>query len=148
MSDLKAKLVLDIKTAMKAKEKDKLATLRLILATIKQKEVDERIELTDKDILIILQKMQKQRKESIAQFKLGNREDLIAQEKLEMDIIQTYLPEQLNENEVVEIVEKTIVETNAQSMQDMGKLMGVLKGKLDGRADMSFVSQLIKKSLS
>jgi len=148
MSDLKAKLVLDIKTAMKAKEKDKLATLRLILATIKQKEVDERIELTDKDILIILQKMQKQRKESIAQFKLGNREDLIAQEKLEMDIIQTYLPEQLNENEVVEIVKKTIVETNAQSMQDMGKLMGVLKGKLDGRADMSFVSQLIKKSLS
>ena len=137
----------DVKDAMRSRDKPRLATLRLITAAIKQQEVDERIELNDAQVLALLDKMCKQRRESISQFEKAGRDDLIAQEVSELEIIQTYLPEQLGEDEIAALIEETMAATGAASIKDMGKVMGQLKPKLQGRADMGAVSAMIKAKL-
>ena len=136
-----------VKTAMKAKEKEKTATLRLITAAIKQIEVDERRELSDDDVITILTKMVKQRRESIEQFTKGNRTDLADIEIAELDIIQDYLPEQLSEEEIDTLITKAIADSGAETIKDMGKVMGILKPQLQGRAEMGPVSGKIKARL-
>ncbi len=148
MSNLKTQIIDDMKTAMKAKDKDGLKAVRMILGAIKQREVDDRIELDDTQVLAVIQKMVKQRKDSIAQFKQAGRDDLVAVEEAELSIISSYMPEQLTEAEIATAVDKAIADTGASSMQDMGKLMGVLKGQLDGKADMGLVSSTIRAKLS
>ncbi len=148
MSELKARITADMKSAMKAKDKDALKAIRMILGAIKQKEVDERIELDDTQTLAVIQKMVKQRKDSISQFTEAGRDDLIAVEQAELAIINNYMPAQLSEAEISTAVEKAIADTGASSMQDMGKLMGLLKSQLEGQADMGAVSGLIRKKLS
>ena len=138
----------DVKDAMRAKDKPRLGLLRLITAAIKQREVDERIELVDADVTAILDKMSKQRRESITQFEQANRQDLADQEIFELGIIKEYLPEQLSEDEILTLVQEAISTTGATEMKDMGKVMGILKPKLQGRADMGSVSGLIKKQLA
>jgi len=147
MSEIKAKILEDMKTAMKAQDKERLATIRLIQAALKQKEVDERIELTDADVLAILDKMVKQRRDSIDQFQKGGREDLAAKEQAEIEVLQTYLPQQLSDDEINTLIDEAFAETGANGMQDMGKVMGVLKPKLQGRADMGKVSQQVRAKL-
>ena len=148
MSDLKAQIIADMKTAMKAKDKAALKAVRMILGAIKQREVDERIELDDMQVLAVIQKMVKQRKDSISQFKEAGRTDLVDVEEAELVIINNYMPAQLSEAEIETAVDKAIADTGASSMQDMGKLMGVLKGQLDGKADMGAVSATIRAKLS
>lgn len=148
MSELKQRITDDMKSAMKAKDKQALAALRMILGAIKQKEIDERIELDDAQVLTVIQKMVKQRKDSITQFTDGGRDDLVEVEQAELAIINTYMPEQMSEAEVSAVVDKAINDSGADSMKDMGKLMGMLKAQLDGKADMGVVSQLIKDKLS
>ena len=148
MSQLKLLITNDMKLAMKAKDKAALKAIRMILGAIKQKEIDERIELSDAQALSVIQKMVKQRKDSIAQFSDAGRIDLVDIEEAELLIINNYMPKQLSKEEVESEVNKAISETGAASMKDMGKLMGVLKSKLDGKADMGVVSQLIKSKLS
>ena len=148
MSQLKLLITNDMKLAMKAKDKAALKAIRMILGAIKQKEIDERIELTDGQALSVIQKMVKQRKDSISQFSDAGRTDLVDIEEAELLIINNYMPKQLSKDEVEAAVIKAISETGADSMKDMGKLMGVLKGQLDGKADMGVVSQLIKAKLS
>ena len=148
MSELKQRITDDMKSAMKAKDKQALAALRMILGAIKQKEIDERIELDDAQVMAVIQKMVKQRKDSIAQFTGGGRDDLVEVEQAELGIINNYMPEQMSEAEVDGAVAKAISDSGANSMKDMGKLMGMLKGQLDGKADMGVVSQLIKDKLS
>jgi uncharacterized protein YqeY len=148
MSELKAKITEDMKAAMRAQEKERLATIRLIQAAIKQKEVDDRVELTDADVLAVLDKMVKQRRESIAQFEKASRDDLIAKEQSEIVVIQDYLPEALSDEEVDAMISEAIASTGAAEMKDMGKVMGQLKPKLQGRADMGAVSAKIKAKLS
>jgi len=148
MSQLKQLITNDMKLAMKAKDKEALKAIRMILGAIKQKEIDERIELSDAQALSVIQKMVKQRKDSIAQFSDAGRSDLVDIEEAELLIINNYMPKQLSKDEVEAEVTKAISETGAESMKDMGKLMGVLKGKLDGKADMGVVSQIIKSKLS
>ena len=145
---LKDRIQQDVKDAMRAKEKERLATIRLITAAIKQREVDERIELNDEQVLVVLDKMCKQRRESISQFEKAGRDDLIAQEVSELDIIKTYLPEQLGEDEIAAMIDTAMADTGASSIKDMGKVMGQLKPKLQGRADMGAVSALIKSKLA
>ena len=137
-----------MKEAMKAKEKERLATIRMILAEIKRVEVDERIELDDTRVLAILDKMQKQRRDSISQFKDAGRDDLVAQEESEMVVIQGFLPEQLSEEELATLIADAIAKSGAESMKDMGKVMGILKPQLQGRADMGQVSGKIKAQLA
>ena len=137
-----------MKSSMKSGDKHRLGVVRLILAAIKQIEVDERIELDDTRILAVLDKMVKQRRESIAQYSKAGRDDLVAVEDAEIVIIQEYLPAALSEAEINELVDASIASTGAASIKDMGKLMGVLKPQLQGRADMGKVSQLIKSRLS
>jgi uncharacterized protein YqeY len=144
---LKARLTDDMKTAMKAGEKDRLAVIRLINAAIKQKEVDERIEMTDPLVLAVLEKMVKQRKDSISQFEAAAREDLAAIERYELGIIDAYLPAKLGEAEILAAIDKAMAETGAASAADIGKLMGVLKPALAGQADMGLVSKLVKQKL-
>ena len=148
MSKLKQLITNDMKLAMKAKDKQALKAIRMILGAIKQREIDERIELTDGQALSVIQKMVKQRKDSISQFSDAGRIDLVDIEEAELLIINNYMPKQLSKEEVEFEVNKAISETGAASMKDMGKLMGVLKSKLDGKADMGVVSQLIKSKLS
>ena len=148
MSDLKARITNDMKLAMKAKDKQAVKAVRMILGAIKQREVDERIELDDAEVLAVIQKMVKQRNDSIAQFKQAERDDLVAVEEAELDIINTYRPAQLSEAEIASAVDKAIIDSGASSMQDMGKLMGLLKAQLDGKADMGSVSALIRSKLS
>ncbi len=145
---IKEQLNNDIKDAMRAKDKNLLTTLRLISAAVKQIEVDERIEVTEERMLVILDKMTKQRKESIAQYEKANRDDLVAQERYELEIIAKYLPEPLSAAEVEQLVIDAISTTGATKIADMGKVMAQLKTKLQGRADMSQVSALIKARLS
>lgn len=146
---LKQQLTDDMKTAMKAGEKDRLATIRLINAALKQKEVDERITLDDAAVLAVLEKMVKQRKDSISQYEGAGREDLAAVEKAEMAIIQAYLPAQLSEAEIDAAIQSAIAEANAGTgPAAMGKVMGVLKPKLAGKADMGLVSQRLKAALA
>jgi len=147
-SSLKPQLTDDMKSSMKSGDKHRLGVVRLILAAIKQIEVDERIELDDTRILAVLDKMVKQRRESIAQYGKAGRDDLVAVEEAEIVIIQEYLPAALSEAEINALVEQSIEATGAASIKDMGKLMGVLKPQLQGRADMGKVSELIKSRLS
>jgi uncharacterized protein len=148
MSDLVNRIKDDMKTAMKSGDKARLATIRLILAAFKQIEVDERIELNDERALQVLDKMLKQRRESIRQYSDAGRTDLVAVEEAEVQIIQEYLPEALTEEEIVGMVNAAVAESGAESVKDMGKVMALLKGKMQGRADMSVVSAKIKATLS
>ncbi len=138
----------DVKAAMRSKDKDRLAVLRLITAAIKQIEVDQRITLDDDQVINVLEKMLKQRKDSIEQFSKAGRDELVAQEASEIEIIQQYLPEQLSDDEIKTLIDEAINATGAASMKDMGKVMGILKPKLAGRADMGMVSRIIKDQLS
>ncbi|HAT8666508.1 lpg2359 family Dot/Icm T4SS effector [Legionella pneumophila] len=138
----------DIKDAMRAKDKNLLNALRLISAAVKQIEVDERIEVDDERMLVILDKMSKQRKESIAQFEKASRDDLVAQEQFELTVISKYLPEPLTDNEIEELISDAIKSSGAEKMSDMGKVMAILKPKLQGRADMAQVSARIKAKLN
>lgn len=137
-----------MKSAMRSGEKSRLQTIRLILAAIKQQEVDTRKELTDQDVITILTKMQKQRRESISQFEKASRQDLIDKESSEMTLINKYLPEALNETEIDEIIQQALSESGATTIKDMGKIMSILKSKLSGRTDMSLVSAKIKDALN
>lgn len=138
----------EMKSAMKAGDKKRLGVIRLILAAIKQKEVDERIELDDKQVIIVLDKMLKQRRESIKQYRDADREDLAEVEEAEIVVIQEFLPESLTEAEIDGMVEAAISDTDASSIKDMGKVMAILKPKMQGRADMSLVSAKIKQQLA
>ena len=148
MSELKKRITGDMKSAMKAKDRQALKAVRMILEAIKKKEIDERIELDDAQVMTVIQKMVKQRKDSISQFSDAGRTDLVEIEEAELEIINNYMPEQLSDEEVAAVVDKAINDSGANSMKDMGKLMGMLKSQLQGKADMSLVSQLIKSKLS
>jgi uncharacterized protein YqeY len=145
---LKQQINEDMKTAMRAKETARLGAIRLLLAAMKQREVDERIELTDADVVSIIEKMLKQRRDSISQYKAANRQDLVDVEEFEVSVLQTYMPQQLSEAEIVAAIAEAIAATGAAGPQDMGKVMGVVKPKLAGRADMGKVSGLIKAQLT
>jgi len=145
---LKQRVQSDMKAAMKAGEKRKLGVIRLILAAIKQREVDERVELDDTQVLAVLDKMLKQRRDSIEQYSNANREDLAEQERFEVGICQQYMPAALGEDELIALVDQAIADTGATSMQDMGKVMGQVKPKAQGRADMGTVSKLVKERLA
>lgn len=145
---LKDQITEDMKSAMRAKEATKLGTIRLITAAIKQKEVDERIEVTDVIVLSIIEKMIKQRKDSISQFEAGGRQDLADIEKAELAILVNYMPAGLTDAEMQAAVNEAVIKTGATGPQDMGKLMAVLKPKLAGRADMTVVSGLVKAALA
>lgn len=145
---LKQQLMISMKDAMRAKQRVRLGVIRLVNAAIKQKEVDERIELTDEQVLEVLTKMVKQRKESISQFEGANRQDLADVERTEVAIIQEFLPDALSEAEISTILDEVFSETGASSMKDMGKVMAALKPRLQGRADMGQVSAHIKKRLA
>lgn len=147
MSTTKDQILADIKAAMKAGDKSRLATLRLISAAIKQKEVDERIDVDESQTMAILDKLMKQRRESITQYEKAGRDDLVAVEQAELTIIQTYLPAALDQSEIDKIVGDAITTTGAASIKDMGKVMGLVKPALQGRADMAAVSKLIKERL-
>jgi len=147
-SPLKARITEDMKTAMRSGEKERLATIRLVLAAIKQVEVDTRSALTDDDLLPLLDKMCKQRRESIEQFEQAGRDDLASKERQELEIIQTYLPAQLSEAEIAQLIDEAIAQTGAESVRDMDKVMGIIKPKAQGRADMAAVSAQIKARLS
>ncbi|TWI06818.1 GatB/YqeY domain-containing protein [Aerolutibacter ruishenii] len=144
---LKLRLTDDMKAAMKGGDKDTLGVIRLINAAIKQREVDERIELDDAAVIAVLEKMVKQRKDSVSQFEGAGREDLAAIERAELVIIDRYLPAKMGEAEIAAAVDAAIAETGATSAADMGKLMGVLKPRLAGQADMGLVSKLVKQKL-
>ena len=148
MSKLKQLITDDMKLALKAQDKSALKAIRMILGAIKQKEIDERIDLNDNQVMVVIQKMVKQRKDSISQFSDAGRTDLVDVEEAELSIINNYMPKQLNEEEIEVAVVKAISDSGADSMKDMGKLMGILKGQLDGKADMGQVSQIIKSKLS
>lgn len=145
---LKGKILDDVKGAMKAGEKERLKVLRLITAAIKQVEVDERIELDDAAVLNILNRMVKQRRDSITQFEQGNRQDLADIEQAEIEIVAEYLPEQLSDAELDALIEDAISTTGAESIRDMGKVMGAIKSKAQGRADMGAVGGKVKARLS
>jgi len=145
---LKQQLTDDMKSAMKAGEKDRLGVIRLVNAAIKQKEVDERVEMTDPLVLAVLEKMVKQRKDSITQYEAAGREDLAAVERYELSVIDGYLPAKLGEAEILAAIDAAIQETGAAGPADMGKLMAVLKPKLAGQADMGEVSKLVKQRLA
>jgi len=145
---LKEQITEDMKAAMRAKDTGRLGTIRLLTAAMKQKEVDERIELNDAHILAIIEKMIKQRKDSIAQFEAGGRQDLAEIEKAEVAVLSTYMPAALSDAEVQAAVAAAVAEAGAAGPQDMGKVMAVLKAKLAGRADMTAVSGLVKAALT
>jgi hypothetical protein len=145
---LKDRITEEMKNAMRAGEKERLATIRLILSAIKQREVDERIQLDDTQVLSVIEKMVKQRKESIAQFEAGGRADLVAKEQAEMAVLQTYLPAQMSEAEIDALIAEAVASTGAASIKDMGKVMAAVKAKAQGRADMGAVSARIKQKLS
>jgi uncharacterized protein YqeY len=144
---LKQRLGDDMKAAMKAGEKDRLGVIRLVNAAIKQREVDERVVLDDAQVLSVLEKMLKQRKDSVTQYEAAAREDLAAVERYEMGVIQAYLPAQLGAGEIEAIVAKAIAQTGATSAKDMGKVVGLVKPQVAGRADMGQVSALVKHKL-
>lgn len=145
---LKEQITEDMKSAMRAGEKERLATIRMILAAIKQREVDERIQLDDSQVLAAVEKMIKQRKEAIAQFESGGRADLVAKESAEIALLQAYLPAQLSDAEIDSLIAAAIASTGAASIKDMGKVMGAVKAQAQGKADMGKVSARIKAKLS
>ena len=146
--ELKNKITEDMKAAMRARDTARLGTVRLLLAAMKQKEVDERVVLADADVLAIIDKMMKQRRESIAQFEKAGRNDLADAEKAEIAVLSAYLPQQLSEVEVAKEIEAAIAATGASGAKEMGKVMGLLKSRLAGRTDMGKVSGLVKAKLS
>jgi len=146
-SALKDQIQDAMKTAMKGGDKERLAVIRLMMSALKQIEVDERIELDDTRVLGVLDKMVKQRRESISQFQSGGRDDLVAREQAEIDVIADFLPQALSEDEITTIINEAITETGAESMKDMGKVMGIVKPRITGRADVGAVSQKIKSLL-
>ena len=146
-SDLKAQIKTATDAAMRARERTRLGALRLINAEIKQIEVDERKELEDQDVLAILNRMLKQRRDSLSQYESAGRDDLAAQESFEIDLIHEFMPAQMTEDEIAQVVQGAIAAVDAQSMRDMGKVMGRLKGELTGKADMSVVSRIVKTRL-
>jgi uncharacterized protein len=148
MSSLKDRLTEDMKASMRAGAKDRLGTIRLALSAIKQREVDERIALDDTQVLAVVEKMIKQRKEAITQFEAGGRADLVAKETAEISILQTYLPAQMSDAELDALIAEAIASSGAASIKDMGKVMGAVKAKAQGRADMGAVSARIKQKLS
>ena len=145
---LKARITEDMKAAMRAKEAARLSAIRLLLSAMKQREVDERIELTDADVMGIIEKMIKQRRESIVQYEKGDRADLADAEKFEVGVLSAYLPQPMSEADVAAAIDAALAETGAKAMPDMGKVMAILKPKLAGRADMGKVSALVKSKLS
>jgi len=145
---LKERITDDMKSAMRAGEKERLGTIRLVLAAIKQREVDERITLDDGQVLAVLEKMIKQRKEAITQFESGGRSDLVAKEQAELGVLQTYLPAQMSDAEIDALIAEAVAASGASSIKDMGKVMGLVKAKAQGRADMGAVSARIKQKLS
>ena len=145
---LKAKITEDMKAAMKAREAERLSAIRLILAAIKQLEVDERKDLSDPEIVSVIEKMMKQRRDSIAQFQAAGRKDLADKEAFELGLLSSYLPQQLSEEEIASEVASIVAQTGAKGASDMGKVMGLLKAKLAGRADMAKVSALVKTKLA
>lgn len=147
-STIKEKILEDMKTAMRGQEKERLGTIRLMLAALKQREVDERIVLTDEHVIAILNKMIKQRRDSIAQFEIGNRPDLVQKETEEIRIIQHYLPAQLSAAEIDYIIQSALQKSNATSAKDMGKVMAIVKTKIQGKADMTVVSAKVKDCLN
>ena len=144
---LKAQITEDMKAAMRAKDAARLSAIRLLLAAMKQREVDERIELSDADILAIIEKMLKQRRDSITQYEAGGRQDLADVEKFEIGVLTGYMPQQLTEAEIAAEVAAAVTAAGAKVMQDMGKVMALLKPRLAGRADMAKVSALVKSKL-
>lgn len=144
---LKAQITDDMKAAMRAKDSRRLSAIRLLLSAIKQREVDERKELTDADIVAVIEKMIKQRRESIAQYEKASRVDLIEVEQFELAVLQAYMPQPLSESEVQAAVDAALSESGAQGVREMGKVMAILKDQLAGRADMSAVSALVKVRL-
>lgn len=146
-SQIKAHITDDMKNAMRSQDKERLATIRLILAAIKQREVDERIELTDEHVLNILDKMVKQRRDSITQFEAGGRPELAQKEMDEIKVIQAYLPAQLSDAEISALLDEAIKESGATNAKEMGKVMAILKPKLQGRADVGAVSAKVKERL-
>ncbi len=144
---LKAQITEDMKIAMKAGDKDRLKVIRLMIAAIKQIEIDQRIELDDTAVLGVLDKMVKQRRDSISQYKDGNRQDLADIEIAEISVLDTYLPEQLGESEINDIIEQAISDSGAETIRDMGKVMGQVKAKAAGRADMGAVGAKVKERL-
>jgi uncharacterized protein len=145
---LKQQITEDMKTAMRAKDTARLGAIRLLLAAMKQREVDERIELSDADVLSIIEKMLKQRRDSISQFETAGRQDLIDIEKFEVGVLQGYMPQQMTEAESASAVAEAVAASGAKSPQEMGKVIALLKPKLAGRADMGKVSALVKAQLS
>ena len=145
---LKERITEDMKAAMRAKEAQKLTAIRMLLAAMKQKEVDERVELTDADVIAIIDKMLKQRRESIAQFEKGGRQDLAETEKFEVGVLQTYMPQALSDDEINAEIAAAMEATGAKAISDMGKVMAILKPKFAGRADMGKVSALIRAKLA
>lgn len=145
---LKARITEDMKIAMRAKDSARLGAIRLLLAALKQREVDERIELDDTQVIEAIEKMLKQRRDSISQYEAANRQDLVDVEKFEVSVLQTYLPQALTEDEVNALLEKVIAETAASGIKDMGKVMAAIKPLVVGRADMGKISGLIKARLS
>lgn len=148
MESLKQRITDDMKACMKAKEKERLGTIRLILSAIKQIEVDERIELDDERVIVVLDKMLKQRRESIKQYRDAQREDLAVIEEAEIVVIQDFLPQPLTESEIETLIAAAIAESGATSVKDMGKVMGLLKPKMQGCADMAVVGVKIKAALA
>jgi uncharacterized protein YqeY len=148
MSELKARLTEDMKTALKGGDKARLAAIRLVLAAIKQREVDERIALDDAQVLHVLEKMLKQRRDSVTQYEAAKREDLAEQERYEIGVIESYLPAQLSDAELDALVQACIVDAGASSPRDMGKVMALLKERAAGRADMGALSQRVKARLA
>jgi len=145
---LKDQITDDMKAAMRAKESERLTTIRLLIAEIKRKEVDERVELTDAQVLAVVEKMIKQRKDSITQFENGGRQDLADKEKAELTVLSAYMPAGLSDEEIAAEVAAAVAVSGAAGPQDMGKVMGILKPKLAGRADMTAVSAQVKKALA
>ncbi|HKX56103.1 MAG TPA: GatB/YqeY domain-containing protein [Xanthomonadales bacterium] len=144
---LKNQIQEEVKNAMRAREKERLSVLRLVSAAIKQREVDERIELDDEQVLLVLDKMLKQRRESLELFEKGAREDLAAQERYELEVIQAFMPEPLSEAELNELIKAAIASSGASSLRDMGAVMNALRPSVQGRADMKLVSQAVKSHL-
>ena len=144
---LKAQITEDMKTAMRAKDAARLSAIRLLLAAMKQREVDERIELSDADVLAIIEKMLKQRRDSVTQYEAGGRQDLVDVEKFEIGVLTGYMPQQMTEAEIAAEVTTAVAASGAKAMQDMGKVMALLKPKLAGRADMAKVSAMVKAKL-
>ena len=148
MNPLKDRIVSDMKDAMRAKDAVRLESIRLLRAAIQRREVDERVDLTDQDVVSVVQKMVKQGKDSIALFEQGGREDLVQKEAATLAVLETYLPEQLDEEALLILIEKAMSESGAQTVRDMGKVMSLLKPQVQGQADMGVVSGLIKQKLS